>query len=298
MPPIRYDESLPVHAQRAEIAAAIAASPVVIVSGATGSGKSTQLPKICLELGRGVDGMIGHTQPRRIAAQALASRLATELGTPLGDLVGYQVRFVDRTSPRTLIKLMTDGVLLRELERDPLAARYDTLIVDEAHERNLNVDFLLGVCRRLLPARPELRVIVTSATIETRRFAEFFGGAPVIEVEGRSLPGRGPLPADRSRRRIAAAARRSRGARCGGARARWARDHRRRARVPAGREADTARRASCCGASRRWTGGAAALLAAVDGRSRSGSSRRTRRSGSCWPPTSRKPRSRSRACAS
>ena len=188
VPPIRYDESLPVHARRAAIAAAISASPVVIVSGATGSGKSTQIPKICLEVGRGIDGMIGHTQPRRIAAHALASRLASELGSPLGDLVGYQVRFVDRTSPRTLVKLMTDGVLLRELERDPWLARYDTLILDEAHERNLNLDFLLGICRRLLARRPELRVVVTSATIETRRFAEYFGGAPVIEVEGRSHP--------------------------------------------------------------------------------------------------------------
>jgi ATP-dependent helicase HrpA len=188
VPPIRYDDSLPVHARRAEIAAAIAASPVVIVSGATGSGKSTQLPKICLELGRGLDGMIGHTQPRRLAAHALASRLATELDTALGDLVGYQVRFVDRTGPRTLVKLMTDGVLLRELERDPTLARYDTLILDEAHERNLNVDFLLGICRRLLPRRPDLKVVITSATIETRRFAEYFGGAPVIDVEGRSFP--------------------------------------------------------------------------------------------------------------
>ena len=176
------------HAKRAEIAAAIRDSPVTIVSGATGSGKSTQLPKICLELGRGQAGMIGHTQPRRIAAQALANRISEELGTAPGDLVGYQVRFVDRTSPRTLVKLMTDGLLLRELEGDPLLERYDTLILDEAHERNLNVDFLLGVCKRLVGRRPELRVIVTSATIETRRFAEFFGGAPVVDVEGRSYP--------------------------------------------------------------------------------------------------------------
>jgi ATP-dependent helicase HrpA len=188
VPPIRYDEILPVSARRAEIAAALAASPVVIVSGATGSGKSTQLPKICLELGRGLDGMIGHTQPRRIAAHALASRLALELGAPLGDLVGYQVRFVDRTGPRTLVKLMTDGVLLRELERDPWLTRYDTLILDEAHERNLNLDFLLGICRRLVARRPELKVMVTSATIETRRFAEYFGDAPVIEIEGLSYP--------------------------------------------------------------------------------------------------------------
>ncbi|HWJ06983.1 MAG TPA: ATP-dependent RNA helicase HrpA, partial [Steroidobacteraceae bacterium] len=188
VPPIRYDETLPVHARREDIARAIREHQVVIVSGATGSGKSTQLPKICLELGRGIDGLIGHTQPRRIAAQALANRISAELGTPTGDLVGYQVRFVDRTSPRTLVKLMTDGLLLRELESDPLLLRYDTLIIDEAHERNLNVDFLLGVCKRILPRRPDLRLIVTSATIETQRFSEYFDGAPVIDVEGRTYP--------------------------------------------------------------------------------------------------------------
>ena len=188
VPAIRFDDTLPVHARRDAIAAAMATSQVVIVSGATGSGKSTQLPKICLELGRGVKGLIGHTQPRRIAAQALAQRIAEETGTIIGDLVGYQVRFADRTGPRTLVKLMTDGLLLRELESDPLLERYDTLILDEAHERNLNVDFLLGVCRQLVRRRPELRVVVTSATIETTRFAEFFGGAPVVDVEGRSYP--------------------------------------------------------------------------------------------------------------
>ena len=188
MPTIRYDESLPVHALRAEIAAAIREHPVVIVSGATGSGKSTQLPKICLELGRGAAGMIGHTQPRRIAAQSLAQRIAAETGTTVGNEVGYQVRFTDRTGPGTLVKLMTDGLLLRELESDPLLERYDTLIIDEAHERNLNVDFLLGVVRRIVSRRSELRVIVTSATIETARFAEFFGAAPVLDVEGRSYP--------------------------------------------------------------------------------------------------------------
>ncbi|MCE3285143.1 MAG: ATP-dependent helicase HrpA, partial [Steroidobacteraceae bacterium] len=188
LPSIRYDETLPVQARREDIARAIRDHPVVIVSGATGSGKSTQLPKICLELGRGITGMIGHTQPRRIAAQALANRISAELGTSTGDLVGYQVRFVDRTSPRTLVKLMTDGLLLRELEGDPLLLRYDTLILDEAHERNLNVDFLLGVCKRLLPRRPDLRLIVTSATIETQRFADYFDGAPVIDVEGRTFP--------------------------------------------------------------------------------------------------------------
>ena len=188
VPRIVYDETLPVHARRDDIRRAIETHQVVIVSGATGSGKSTQLPKICLEMGRGAAGLIGHTQPRRIAAQALANRVSAELGSTTGDLVGYQVRFVDRTSPRTLVKLMTDGLLLRELEGDPLLLRYDTLIIDEAHERNLNVDFLLGVCHRLLPQRPDLRLIVTSATIETRRFAEFFGGAPIIDVEGQSYP--------------------------------------------------------------------------------------------------------------
>jgi ATP-dependent helicase HrpA len=188
VPRVVYDETLPVHARRDDIRRAIEKHQVVIVSGATGSGKSTQLPKICLEMGRGAAGLIGHTQPRRIAAQALANRVSVELGSTVGDLVGYQVRFVDRTSPRTLVKLMTDGLLLRELEGDPLLLRYDTLIIDEAHERNLNVDFLLGVCHRLLPQRPDLRLIVTSATIETQRFAEFFGGAPIIDVEGQSYP--------------------------------------------------------------------------------------------------------------
>jgi ATP-dependent helicase HrpA len=188
LPVLSYDGSLPIHAQRARIAAAIAAHPIVIVSGATGSGKSTQLPKICLEIGRGIHGLIGHTQPRRIAAQSLAQRIATELKTSTGHLVGYQVRFVDRTGPQTLVKLMTDGVLLRELENDRRLERYDTLIIDEAHERSLNIDFLLGVCRTLCAQRPELRVLVTSATIETERLSAFFDGAPVIDVEGRSYP--------------------------------------------------------------------------------------------------------------
>jgi ATP-dependent helicase HrpA len=171
IPPLRFDGSLPIHAQRERIVAALGESDVVIVSGATGSGKSTQLPKICLDIGRGRTGLIGHTQPRRLAAQALAARLAVEIGGELGDLVGYQVRFVDRTSPRTRVKLMTDGVLLRELERDPLLRRYDTLIVDEAHERSLNVDFLLGVLTRIRRRRNDLKIIVTSATIETERLA-------------------------------------------------------------------------------------------------------------------------------
>ncbi len=188
LPQVVYDGQLPVHQRREDLIRAIQSSQVTIVAGATGSGKSTQLPKICLEIGRGITGQIGHTQPRRIAAQTLANRISAELGTACGDVVGYQVRFLDRTSPRTLVKLMTDGLLLRELESDPMLLRYDTLIIDEAHERNLNVDFLLGVCRRLLPSRPELRVIVASATIETERFAEYFDGAEVVSVEGKTWP--------------------------------------------------------------------------------------------------------------
>lgn len=183
-----FDADLPITAHREEIARAIATNQVVVVCGATGSGKTTQLPKICIEAGRGTFGLIGHTQPRRIAARAIADRLAAELGTQVGGAVGYQVRFTDRTGPDCRVKLMTDGILLRELENDRLLRRYDTLILDEAHERNLNIDFLLGVLRRLLPQRPELRVIITSATIDPQRFANFFGGTPVIEVSGRSYP--------------------------------------------------------------------------------------------------------------
>ncbi|HEV2267878.1 MAG TPA: ATP-dependent RNA helicase HrpA [Steroidobacteraceae bacterium] len=188
--PIRleYDPALPITAHREEIAAALARHPAIIVCGATGSGKSTQLPKLCLEAGRGTSGLIGHTQPRRIAARALAARLAQELGTTVGGAVGYQVRFSDHTGPQGRVKLMTDGILLQELESDPQLRRYDTLIIDEAHERSLNIDLLLGVVQRLLPQRPDLRLIVTSATIDPGRLAEFFGGAPVIEVSGRSYP--------------------------------------------------------------------------------------------------------------
>ena len=185
---LEYDPALPITAHREEILAALTRHPAVIVCGATGSGKSTQLPKLCLEAGRAASGLIGHTQPRRIAARALATRLAEELGTALGGAVGYQVRFTDRTSPQGRVKLMTDGILLQELESDPQLRRYDTLIIDEAHERSLNIDLLLGVLKRLLPQRPGLRLIVTSATIDPGRFSEFFGGAPVIEVSGRSYP--------------------------------------------------------------------------------------------------------------
>ena len=185
---IQYDPALPITAHRPEICAALACHPAIIVCGATGSGKSTQLPKLCLDAGRGTAGLIGHTQPRRIAARALATRIAEELGTTVGGAVGYQVRFTDRTGPQARVKLMTDGILLQELESDRQLRRYDTLIIDEAHERSLNIDLLLGVLKRLLPARPDLRLIVTSATIDPGRLSEFFGGAPVIEVSGRSYP--------------------------------------------------------------------------------------------------------------
>ena len=203
VPVIVYPEELPVSARREEIAAAIGEHQVVIVAGETGSGKTTQLPKICLELGRGVTGMIGHTQPRRIAARSVAERIASELGTPIGPggVVGYQVRFTEEVGENTLVKLMTDGILLAEIQSDPQLRRYDTIIVDEAHERSLNIDFILGYLARLLPQRPDLKVIITSATIDSERFAEHFGReqigdhgqpftvpAPVIEVSGRTYP--------------------------------------------------------------------------------------------------------------
>ncbi|HEV3496432.1 MAG TPA: ATP-dependent RNA helicase HrpA [Actinomycetes bacterium] len=186
--PITYPPELPVSQRRAEIAEAIRDHQVVVVAGETGSGKTTQLPKICLELGRGTNGMIGHTQPRRLAARTVAERVASELRTPLGETVGYQVRFTDRVSRTTQIKLMTDGILLAELARDRSLRRYDTIILDEAHERSLNVDFLLGYLARLLPRRPDLKLIITSATIDPERFSRHFGGAPVVEVSGRTYP--------------------------------------------------------------------------------------------------------------
>jgi ATP-dependent helicase HrpA len=187
LPTITYPE-LPVSERRHDIAAAIAANQVVVVAGETGSGKTTQLPKICLDIGRGIRGTIGHTQPRRLAARTVGQRIADELDTPLGETVGYTVRFTDQVSDRTLIKLMTDGILLAEIQRDRRLLRYDTLILDEAHERSLNIDFLLGYLRELLPRRPDLKVIVTSATIEPERFAAHFDGAPIVEVSGRTYP--------------------------------------------------------------------------------------------------------------
>ncbi len=187
-PIITYDEALPVTARRAEIAQAIENHRVVIVCGETGSGKTTQLPKICLDIGRGLAGLIGHTQPRRIAARATAARIAQELKSELGQYVGYKIRFTDRTSPKCYIKLMTDGILLAETQSDPLLEQYDTLIIDEAHERSLNIDFLLGYLKQLLPRRRDLKLIVTSATLDAERFSRHFGGAPIIEVSGRLHP--------------------------------------------------------------------------------------------------------------
>ena len=176
VPVLRYPPELPVSQRKDEIAAAIRDHQVVIVAGETGSGKTTQLPKICLELGRGVTGQIGHTQPRRIAARTVAERIASELDTELGTTVGYKVRFTDTSSDSTLVKVMTDGILLTELQRDRQLLRYDTLIIDEAHERSLNIDFILGFLKQLLPSRPDLKVIITSATIDPQRFSDHFAG--------------------------------------------------------------------------------------------------------------------------
>ena len=188
VPRISYPEQLPVSQRKDDIAAAIRDHQVVIVAGETGSGKTTQIPKICLELGRGVRGLIGHTQPRRLAARSVAERIAEELGTPLGSAVGYTVRFHDQVGESTLVKLMTDGILLAEIQRDRTLSAYDTIIIDEAHERSLNIDFLLGYLKQLLPRRPDLKVVITSATIDPERFAAHFGGAPIVEVSGRSFP--------------------------------------------------------------------------------------------------------------
>ena len=188
VPAISYAEHLPVSQVRTEIAAAIREHQVVVLAGETGSGKTTQLPKILLELGRGVTGLIGHTQPRRIAARAVAERVAEELGTSLGELVGYTVRFHDQVSDSTLVKVMTDGILLAELSRDRTLSRYDTIVIDEAHERSLTIDFLLGYLKQLLPQRPDLKLVITSATIDPERFSQHFDGAPILEVSGRTYP--------------------------------------------------------------------------------------------------------------
>ncbi|OXS30961.1 ATP-dependent RNA helicase HrpA [Streptomyces sp. XY006] len=189
MPEVTYPEQLPVSQKKDDIAAAIRDHQVVIVAGETGSGKTTQIPKICMELGRGVRGMIGHTQPRRIAARTVAERVAEELNTPLGETVGWKVRFTDQVDPEaTFVKLMTDGILLAEIQTDRELRAYDTIIIDEAHERSLNIDFLLGYLAQLLPRRPDLKVVITSATIDPERFSRHFGDAPIIEVSGRTYP--------------------------------------------------------------------------------------------------------------
>ena len=187
-PAITLDESLPITARADDIIELIRKHQVVVIAGETGSGKTTQLPKLCLAAGRGEAGMIGCTQPRRLAARSVARRVAEELNTPLGEIVGFQVRFNDQVSERSLIKFMTDGILLAETQGDPWLSHYDTIIIDEAHERSLNIDFLLGYLKRLARKRPELKIIVTSATIDTARFAEHFEGAPIVSVEGRTFP--------------------------------------------------------------------------------------------------------------
>ncbi len=188
MPPLAFDESLPISAKADEIIGLIRANQVLVLAGETGSGKSTQLPKLCLAAGRGATGMIGCTQPRRIAARSVARRVADELGSEVGTLVGFQVRFSERVGEDSLIKFMTDGILLAETQSDAWLSRYDTIILDEAHERSLNIDFLLGYLKRLLAKRRDLKLIVTSATIDTAKFAVHFDDAPVVAIEGRGFP--------------------------------------------------------------------------------------------------------------
>ncbi|MBM3455178.1 MAG: DEAD/DEAH box helicase, partial [Bacteroidetes bacterium] len=185
---IEFPEILPVLQRIQEINEAILNHQVVILCGETGSGKTTQLPKICLNLGRGIKGLIGHTQPRRLAARSVASRIASELKSPLGDAVGFKIRFADKISNQTLIKVMTDGVLLAEIQTDPDLKQYDTIIIDEAHERSLNIDFLLGYLKQLTLRRPDLKIIITSASIDVESFSKHFNDAPIIEVSGRTYP--------------------------------------------------------------------------------------------------------------
>ncbi|MDD1617459.1 MAG: ATP-dependent helicase HrpA, partial [Methylococcaceae bacterium NSP1-2] len=187
IPPLNFPD-LPVTSKKDDIAELIKANQVLILCGETGSGKTTQLPKICLSIGRGAAGFIGHTQPRRIAARTVADRIAEELGEPMGKSVGYKIRFNDKTHSESLVKLMTDGILLAESQNDPYLNQYDTIIIDEAHERSLNIDFLLGYMKWLLPKRPDLKLIITSATIDPERFSQHFNNAPIIEVSGRTYP--------------------------------------------------------------------------------------------------------------
>ena len=188
LPKVTYPEQLPVSQKKELIKDAIANNQVVIIAGETGSGKTTQIPKMCLELGRGVDGLIGHTQPRRLAARTVANRIAEEMKCELGQQVGFKIRFSDQVSNNTYIKLMTDGILLAEIQQDRFLNQYDTIIIDEAHERSLNIDFILGYLKNLLPKRPDLKIIITSATIDPERFSKHFDDAPIIEVSGRTFP--------------------------------------------------------------------------------------------------------------
>lgn len=279
---------LPIHAQRAAIVELLRTHQVLIVAGDTGSGKSTQLPQYCLEAGRGVHGVIAHTQPRRIAARALAARIAAERGEAVGAGVGFRVRFEGRLSPATRIVLMTDGLLLAELAGDPLLSRYDTVIVDEAHERTLNIDLLLGVLQRLLPRRPDLHVVVTSATLDVLRIAAFFGGAPVVSVSGRLYPievrYREPAPDDEETDLPAAVL-----------------DAWRQIQLaPPGESGDvlvflpgSARlpmSPTCWAASCRPASRCCRCIRACRGNSRAASSRAAAAGASCWRPTSPRPR--------
>ena len=185
---ITYDDSLPISQKRDDISNAIRDHQVVVIAGETGSGKTTQIPKICLELGLAQYGLIAHTQPRRIAARSVSQRIAQELNVNLGEEVGYQIRFNDQSNEQTLVKLMTDGILLAETQHDRFLNKYQTIIIDEAHERSLNIDFLMGYLKQLLPKRPDLKVIITSATIDVERFSKHFNDAPVIQVSGRTFP--------------------------------------------------------------------------------------------------------------
>ena len=294
---------LPVSERRDEIAAAIRDHQVVVVAGETGSGKTTQLPKICLELGRGIRGTIGHTQPRRLAARTVAQRIADELGTPLGDAVGYTVRFTDQVSDRTLVKLMTDGILLAEIQRDRRLLRYDTLILDEAHERSLNIDFLLGYLRELLPRRPDLKVIVTSATIEPERFAAALrAAAPDRRGVRAHLSGRDPLPptgSPRRRRRTTTIRTTPTTRSCTGQSARPDRGASSTPSMNSSRNRPATCWSSCPASAKSATPpsfarrlelhehrGAAAVRTAADRRTAAGLRTAHRTARSCWPPTS------------
>jgi len=185
---ITFPKELPVSQRVEDIKKAITNNSIIIICGETGSGKTTQLPKICLALGRGRHKIIGHTQPRRIAARSVATRISEELKSEIGGLVGYKVRFTDKVTKSSSIKVMTDGILLAETQNDPLLKKYDTLIIDEAHERSLNIDFLLGYLKNILPRRPDLKIIITSATIDVDKFSSHFNDAPIIQVSGLTFP--------------------------------------------------------------------------------------------------------------